>query len=288
MTFDYSKELINDYEKLIENDRGYDVIIYAGEDKVEIRAHSLILCIRSQYFRSAFSNKWANKEDGKFIFNKPNISPQILEIILRFIYCGKIDLTILQGPEILKLLIAVDELNVQTLIQCIQEYLINHKYEFLQQSSVEILANSYQYENFTDLWIYCLDKICEKPDVLFQSDEFINIKEPLLELLLNRDDFFSEEIIIWDNLIKWNFAQHPSIQKDAKKWNKEEIILMKGTLHRFIHLIRFYHITSSDFFLKVAFHMNSKEKLTMNIKPPRSPKYDSIIINSKHFAVFSS
>jgi hypothetical protein len=83
MTFEYSQELINDYEKLLEIDKGYDVIIYAGEDEVEIRAHSLILCIRSQYFRTAFSNKWANKKDGKFIFNKPNITSQILKIILR-------------------------------------------------------------------------------------------------------------------------------------------------------------------------------------------------------------
>jgi hypothetical protein len=83
MSFEYSQELMNDYEKLLEIDKGHDVIIYTGEDKVEIRAHSLILCVRSQYFRAAFSNEWANKKDGKFIINKPNISPQILKIILR-------------------------------------------------------------------------------------------------------------------------------------------------------------------------------------------------------------
>ena len=85
MTFEYSQELINDYEKLLEIDKGYDVIIYAGENEnaKEIRAHSLILCIRSQYFRAAFSNEWANKKDGNFILNKPNISPQIFKIILR-------------------------------------------------------------------------------------------------------------------------------------------------------------------------------------------------------------
>jgi hypothetical protein len=85
MSFEYFQELMNDYEKLIKIDKGYDVIIYAGEDEVEIRAHSLILCIRSQYFRTAFSNEWANKKEEKFIINKPNISPQILKIILRYV-----------------------------------------------------------------------------------------------------------------------------------------------------------------------------------------------------------
>jgi hypothetical protein len=85
MSFDYSQELIDDYEKLLENDKGCDVIIYTGEEEnvKEIRAHSLILCIRSQYFRTAFSNEWANKKDGMFILRQPNISPQIFEIILR-------------------------------------------------------------------------------------------------------------------------------------------------------------------------------------------------------------
>ena len=78
-------ELSNDYEKLFETEIGYDVIIYAGEEQnvKEIHAHSNILCIRSQYFRSAFSNEWAEKRDGKFIFRKPNISPQLFNIILR-------------------------------------------------------------------------------------------------------------------------------------------------------------------------------------------------------------
>ncbi|CAB4387547.1 unnamed protein product [Rhizophagus irregularis] len=102
MAFDYSQELMNNYEKLLEIDKEYDVIIYAGEDEVEIYAYSLILCIR-------------------------------------FIYCGRINLTELQGPEILNLLIAVDELNVQILIQCIQDYLVNYHYDFLQQNSMEIL-----------------------------------------------------------------------------------------------------------------------------------------------------
>jgi hypothetical protein len=85
MSFEYSQELANDYEKLFETDEGYDVIIYAGEDDnvEEIHAFSNILRIRSQYFRMAFSNELTEKEDGKFIFNIPNVSPQFFKIILR-------------------------------------------------------------------------------------------------------------------------------------------------------------------------------------------------------------
>ena len=77
--------LSRDYEKLFEEEIGYDVIIYAGEeqDVKEIHAHSNILSIRSQYFRTAFSNEWAEKNGGKFIFRKSNIPPHLFNIILR-------------------------------------------------------------------------------------------------------------------------------------------------------------------------------------------------------------
>ena len=74
--FEYSQEVTNDYEKLLETDEEYDVIIYAGENEnvKEFHAHSLILRTRSQYFRKAFFKKWYEKENRKFIFKKPDIS----------------------------------------------------------------------------------------------------------------------------------------------------------------------------------------------------------------------
>ncbi|RIA79310.1 hypothetical protein C1645_840986 [Glomus cerebriforme] len=203
-------------------------------------ALSNILRIRPQYFRTALSNEFTKKKDGKFIVKIPNISPQSFKIILRFIYCGKIDLSKLQGLDILKLLIAADELKIQTLILCIQEYLIKHQCEFLQQNPTEILET---------------------------TDKLINLKAPLLELLLKQDDLLLDEIDIWDNLIKWSFAQHSSIQQDVKKWNKEDITIMERTLHRFISL-----------------------KPNLDMQPLRQPKciYDSTLIKYVHFAIFSS
>ncbi|POG76233.1 hypothetical protein GLOIN_2v1474782 [Rhizophagus irregularis DAOM 181602=DAOM 197198] len=308
MAFEYSQEINNDLEKLFEAEEEYNVIIYSGENNniKEFHAHSILLRIRSQYFRSAFSKERSEKKDGKYVFNFPNISPQFYKIILRFIYCGKIDLSKLQGPDILKLLIAVDELKIQTLILCIQEYLIKHQHEFLQQNPLEILETVYQRETFTNLWNYYLEEICAKPDTLFKSNKFTNLKAPLLELLLKRDDLSLDEIDIWDSLIKWGYAQHPSIQRDVKKWNKEEITIMERTLHKFIPLIRFYHVDSEDFFLKVypfkilipedildnvlAFHMAPSKKSSLNIQPPRKSKnvYGSVIIGPQHFAIFSS
>ena len=85
MSSKFWAELSSDYEKLFETELGYDVIIYAGEEQnvKEIHAHSNVLSIRSQYFRAAFSKEWAEKKDGRFIFKKSNISPNLFNIILR-------------------------------------------------------------------------------------------------------------------------------------------------------------------------------------------------------------
>ncbi|EXX77646.1 BTB/POZ domain-containing protein [Rhizophagus irregularis DAOM 181602=DAOM 197198] len=303
-----SQELINDYERLLEVGEGYDVIIYAGEneDMKEIRAHSLILRARLQHFRVALSDQWTNI-DGKIILEIPNISPRIFKIILRFIYCGRIDLMNIQGPEILELSMAADELNIQTLNLCIQEYLINHQFELLKQDPIEILevvCQLNQHDTFKGLYDCFLETICEKSEIFLNSDNLIRLNAHLLELLLKRDDLLMNEIEIWDNLIKWCLAQHPSIQQDVNKWNKEEIEIMKSTLRRFIPLIRFNNISSEDFYYKLypykviltedltenilAFHMMPNKELFNGIRPLRKPKYDTNIVTSRHFSIFAS
>ncbi|POG71261.1 hypothetical protein GLOIN_2v1876131 [Rhizophagus irregularis DAOM 181602=DAOM 197198] len=305
----FLEELSNDYEKLFETEIGYDVIIYAGEEPniKEIHAHSNILCIRSKYFRTAFSNEWAEKQDGKFILKKPNISPHLFDIILRFIYSGNIELKNLQGPDVLKLLIVVDELNIQQLISHIQEYLIEHQTEFLHQNPTGILEMVYQHETFTDLWDFCLENICEDPKILFNSDKFVNLKAPLLELLLKRDDLNLDEIEIWESLLKWCFAQQ-NINNDPTKWDKDDITKIERSLHVFIPLIRFYDIEPTDFFYKVynykdvlpqdlihdllEFHIVPDVKPKTNVPLPRKsnlkPKLDSTIIQSNHIPLFAS
>ncbi|UZO17336.1 uncharacterized protein OCT59_008693 [Rhizophagus irregularis] len=96
---------LNNLEKLFKSKKDYDVIIKAGEDndQKEIYAHSNILRCQSDYFDTAFSSNWAEKKDGKYIFKKPNVLPHIFEIIIRYFYCGQLDLNVKNGPDTLKL-----------------------------------------------------------------------------------------------------------------------------------------------------------------------------------------
>jgi len=85
MSFECFQETASDYEKLFENEKSYDVIIYVGENEnmKEIHAHSLILRTRSQYFRTALSKENVERINERFILRKPDISPRLFKTILR-------------------------------------------------------------------------------------------------------------------------------------------------------------------------------------------------------------
>jgi hypothetical protein len=205
----------------------------------------------------------------------------------------------LQGPELINLLVAVDELNIQTLVNCVQKYLINDK-EFMQENFMEILQMVYHNELFVDLLNYCLEKI----EILYNSDNIISLEAPLLEFLLKQDDLNLDEIEIWDGLIKWGLAQEPKLNQDISKWNKNGMKIFKRIIDKFIPLIRFCNISSEDYFDKVKpyeeilpkelvrgkiieFHLVPGCNPTFNLSSPRR-FIDSTIINRKHIALFAS
>ena len=81
-------ELVNNLVKDISNLRAgsvkYDLQIVAGQspDTIIFDAHSVILCARSAYFNAALSSMQPAKSNGKLVFNKQNIAPNVFSIIL--------------------------------------------------------------------------------------------------------------------------------------------------------------------------------------------------------------
>jgi hypothetical protein len=211
----------------------------------------------------------------------------------------------LQSPNILKLLIAVNELNINPLISHIQEFLIEHQTEFLYQNSIDIL-DVYQHERFAALWNFCLVKICEEPKILFDSDKFINLKTPLLELLLKRDDLNMSEIEIWERLLRRCIIKQ-NIKNDPTKWSKEDTTKIKRELNRLIPLIQFYDIITINLIKEICgykdilpqdliynlleYHIvhNMKSKASLL---PRKPKFEfqpgSTLIGTDHITLFAS
>ncbi|EXX60550.1 uncharacterized protein OCT59_013154 [Rhizophagus irregularis] len=255
---------------LLEYAEDYDVIIRVGGGsnnnssnsgkntcnryirQLEFQAHSLILRARSEYFRTALSSKWARKEGETFIFEKPNISPTVFEVILRYIYSGRIGLEKLGEGDIVKLLIAADELIFEELIYPLQEYLLQNKQKWIQDNILYVLNTVIERNACSRLRSHCLSIVCPEPQKYFDSKEFMSLDETTLVSLLSRDDFCMDEGKIWDYLINWGLKNTYGIKnKDASKWSIEEFCSLEKTLQRCIPLIRFWQLSLEDFNSKV-------------------------------------
>ncbi|RIA79026.1 BTB/POZ protein [Glomus cerebriforme] len=80
--------------EILNEEEYYDITIEVGNDPyVKIfRAQMVILYYRSPYLRRILSTN-KKKNDGTLVQIKlPNISPEIFQIILRYIYSGKLSL----------------------------------------------------------------------------------------------------------------------------------------------------------------------------------------------------
>ncbi|GES90268.1 BTB/POZ protein [Rhizophagus clarus] len=97
--------------EILEDNEFYDVTIEVGNDPyVKIfRAHMVILYYRSPYLRRILStiNVNRNNNDGILAHVKlPNILPEIFQLILRYIYGGRLSLEEYDTSDIIEILIA--------------------------------------------------------------------------------------------------------------------------------------------------------------------------------------
>ncbi|RHZ88767.1 hypothetical protein Glove_21g334 [Diversispora epigaea] len=300
----FFSDMAEDFKQFFETMEGYDIKIYAGDDSQEIHAHSLVLRARSPYFREALSNEWMKKEKEYYLFKKRNISAPVLKLILKWVYCGVVDLREYDGPEILKILIASDELELQKLIDFIQKFLFDNRDDFLRQDPVGMLYIITHHEGFGSLKKFCLETICSNPDILFKSNKYLTLEEDALILILKYNELVIDEIELWDYLIKWGIGQKSKLINDVNKFSDKDFKTLEERLYNCIPLIRFHEISMKDYYLKIRpFRKIISEELEDDIlrcymvpdaKPahnkfsPRKIAIDSLLIDKKVTLLFAS
>ncbi|CAG8528539.1 40907_t:CDS:2 [Gigaspora margarita] len=250
------KDVVDDLRRLYETKEGYDTIIIAGEepDIEEIYAHALILRTRSSYFRSALSAEWAERaNNGYLVLKKPNINPLTIKIIMKFLYCGMVDLDGHENEVILELLVAADEFLIQRLIDFVQEFLIKNSNKFLQQELVRMLHFIDHNDKFDEIREAYLDAICENPNLLFESDEFLTLEEDTLKLILKCDNLTMKENVIWKQLVRWGNAQRMMLENNMMDDDIKNVDInaLGKILQELIKFVRFHQIDREEFMKEV-------------------------------------
>ncbi|GES76360.1 carbohydrate-binding module family 13 protein [Rhizophagus clarus] len=270
----------------------------------------VILHYRSPYLQRILStNKKEN--DGTLVHIKlPNISPEIFQIILRYIYDGKLSLKDYDSLEIIKILVASNELGLQELITYLQFYLIENEKNWMEQNFNLIYQTSFGNDSLLELQKYCTDLITKEPNKIFTSINFSSIPEKLLISIIQNDNLQISEVQIWDHVLKWGLAQNPELPSDPTKYSKDDFKNLRNTLQRFIPFIKFNNLTSKEFIDKVLPYEKIFPKdlyknllraflslLDPNSKPSNEPEHsipkesektiDSKIITHQHVELIS-
>ncbi|CAB4440349.1 unnamed protein product [Rhizophagus irregularis] len=74
------------------------------------------------------------KNDGALVHIKlPNISPEIFQVIIRYIYGGKFLFGEYDTSDIIKILVAANKLNLQELVKYLQTSLIENNSDWIEK-----------------------------------------------------------------------------------------------------------------------------------------------------------
>ncbi|RGB22505.1 hypothetical protein C1646_55272 [Rhizophagus diaphanus] len=288
--------------KILDDDEYYDITIEVGNDPyVKIfRAHMVILNYRSNYLRRILSTNKKKNDEILVHIKLPNILPEIFQIILRYIYGGRLSLKECDTPDIIKILIAANELNLQELVSYLQLYIIKNDKNWVEQNFNLVYQTSFENDSFLELQNYCTDLISKGPDKILKSMNFSSIPEKLLISIVQNNNLQMSEIQVWKYVIKWGLAQKPELPTDPATFSKEDFNVLKNTLQQLIPFIKFSNISSREFseevlpykktlpkelykdLLKNFLNLHPESKLTDNLK-----NIDSKIITFQHIELIS-
>ena len=108
-------------------------------------------------------------------------------------YTCKFEFENYTGNDLLELLIAIDELGLESLYECMMKYFVENFEEYIKENSVKILQTIYKNEKFKELKNIYLEKFCNYGEELFKSNDFELLEKSVLLKVLKRDDFLVDD-----------------------------------------------------------------------------------------------
>ena len=105
------------------------------------------------------------------------------------------------------MLAAADHLHLQELVDCLQQYLIENKSNWIEQHFELAYQTSFQSNSLLDLQQFCTNFVVKFPEKVFKSPDFISISEKTLISLIKRDDLQMNEVEVWEHVLKWSLKK---------------------------------------------------------------------------------
>ncbi|RHZ82479.1 hypothetical protein Glove_109g165 [Diversispora epigaea] len=250
MSLNFFDKLSQNLIELLNDKDDFNVIIQVENKEKTLTAHSNVLKFRSSYFCKELENIRPNENNIKII-TKSNISAQIFDVILKYIYGGIVNLENVETRFIFDLMLAANEFELAELSKKLETILIEDKAPWLKTHFTLVYHTIFVKENFKNLENFCNDIVVKYPNLIFDSSDFTSLPVTSLVSLLKRDDLQMKEIKIWDYVIKWGIAQNSTLPNNLKEWSKNDFLTLKTTLQQCLPLIRYFHISNIEIYDKI-------------------------------------
>ena len=165
-----------------------------------------------------------------------------------YIYGDRLFLKEYDASDIIKILVAANELSLQELIVYIQSFLIKKKANWMEQNFNLIYQTSSINDSFLELQKFCTKLMSKEPGKIFESLDFISISEKSLISLIRNDNLQMSKVQVWKYVLKWGLAQNSGLPSDPKSFSKNDFDALKNTLRQCITFIKFNELTSNEFY----------------------------------------
>ncbi|RHZ78605.1 hypothetical protein Glove_159g19 [Diversispora epigaea] len=220
----------------------------------------------------------------------PNISVKEFNVIIKYIYSGKISIEKLENSVIFGLLIASNELKLD---EHLQSHLVNNNASWLRLKFAQIYLKSYQVKNFKIIQDFCDNIISKHPKIIFESENFHSLPEDILISILKRDDLQLEEGKIWEYVIEWGKAKN-QLPTNLDKWTSDNFLSLKETLKGCLPHISYFSFSNEDVVEKIypyqkllEYQLFSDINVKFNIPNKKIPLSSDIITNEHALEISS-
>ncbi|GBC09333.1 hypothetical protein RclHR1_08780004 [Rhizophagus clarus] len=165
----------------------------------------------------------------------------------QYIYGGRLSFEGYDMADVIKTLVAANELELQELVNHLQSFLIQKNTSWIVKNFSLIYQTSLENDSLSELQNYCNELISKKPEKIINSLNFTSIPEKILISLIQNDNLIMNEVQVWNHVLKWGLNQNPGLPSNPESFSEDDISALRNTLKQCIPLIKFDDFTSKEF-----------------------------------------
>ncbi|XP_062592904.1 BTB/POZ domain-containing protein 6-like [Saccostrea cucullata] len=181
---------------MLKNEVYCDISFRVGEEEKLVRAHKYVLASRSPVFDAMF---YGDLPEAKEI-TIPDIEPPSFDVLLRFLYCGDVEV---HNDTVIGALYAAEKYDVGALKEATESYLDKN---ITNETVFSVFANAKLF-GLEALSKKCIEFINEKGAYVFQSQFALQISKDTLKEILSSENLDIEELRVYHFLISWGEGQ---------------------------------------------------------------------------------